>query len=191
MMTTDPRVRHRARPKPQAAPDPPSPTDRPSRHPSEQTSDGYAVGYGKPPKSTRFGPGRSGNPKGRPKGAKNLKTLIERELGRTVVIRDEGGRRSVAKREVVAKQLVKKALEGQDKAILTLLKISDEFEAVLKAAAAAQAATPSREPMDGTDREILAEFEEHILDSVFDDLGPLGKDRVGEAPEDKETDDET
>ena len=32
---------------------------------------GYEVGYGKPPKDTRFKPGQSGNPSGRPKGATN------------------------------------------------------------------------------------------------------------------------
>ena len=31
----------------------------------------YEVGYGKPPKSTQFKPGRSGNPKGRTKGSRN------------------------------------------------------------------------------------------------------------------------
>jgi hypothetical protein len=32
----------------------------------------YAVGYGRPPQHTQFQPGRSGNPKSRAKGSKNL-----------------------------------------------------------------------------------------------------------------------
>ena len=41
---------------------PPAPPDDPEEEPS------YEVGYGKPPQATRFQPGKSGNPKGRPKG---------------------------------------------------------------------------------------------------------------------------
>jgi len=37
----------------------------------------YEVGYRKPPGHTRFTKGRSGNPRGRSPGAKNLKTLLE------------------------------------------------------------------------------------------------------------------
>jgi Family of unknown function (DUF5681) len=36
----------------------------------------YEVGYGKLPRHTRFVKGQSGNPRGRPPGAKNLKTML-------------------------------------------------------------------------------------------------------------------
>jgi len=40
----------------------------------------YEVGYGKPPHHTRFVKGQSGNPRGRPRGAKNMKTLLNKAL---------------------------------------------------------------------------------------------------------------
>lgn len=44
----------------------------------------YKVGPGKPPKHTRFKPGQSGNPKGRPKGSQNVKTVLNK-VGRESV----------------------------------------------------------------------------------------------------------
>jgi hypothetical protein len=40
----------------------------------------YEVGYGKPPRETRFAKGQSGNPRGRPSGAKNFATLLREAL---------------------------------------------------------------------------------------------------------------
>ena len=40
----------------------------------------YEVGYGKPPRHTRFVKGRSGNPRGKPPGAKNFTTLLNEAL---------------------------------------------------------------------------------------------------------------
>lgn len=55
-------------------------------------ADKYEVGYGKPPKHTRFPKGRSGNLKGRPKGSKNLKTLARQVLSQPVTLRDKNGK---------------------------------------------------------------------------------------------------
>ena len=42
------------------------------------------IGYRRPPVATRFRPGQSGNPRGRPRGARNLSTVIAAALGERV-----------------------------------------------------------------------------------------------------------
>ena len=75
----------------------------------------YRVGYAKPPQETRFQPGQSGNRKGRPPGAKNFGTALEEELRATVPVTENGRRRKLQKRQVIAKQLVNRAAEGDPK----------------------------------------------------------------------------
>jgi hypothetical protein len=58
--------------------------------PSDDKPD-YEVGYGKPPPHTRFVQGLSGNPRGRPRGAKNIKTLLPKALNERVVVTDQAG----------------------------------------------------------------------------------------------------
>jgi hypothetical protein len=58
------------------------------------------VGFRQPPEAWRFKPGRSGNPGGRPKGAKNLATLVLEHLQAKITIRENGRERQVSKVEV-------------------------------------------------------------------------------------------
>ena len=51
----------------------------------------YEVGYGKPPRHTRFVKGQSGNPRGRPPGAKNMKTLLTKALNELVLVFKQRG----------------------------------------------------------------------------------------------------
>ena len=67
--------------KPESRENPGDPETQPT---DDISSAPYEVGYGKPPKHTRFQPGQSGNPRGRPKGTKNLKTDLEEELSERV-----------------------------------------------------------------------------------------------------------
>ncbi len=148
--------------------------------------DDYEVGYGKPPEHTRFKRGRSGNPKGRPKGSKNFKTLIDRELDAKVVIREAGKRQQLSKREVVAKQLVKKALEGQDRAIAAIIKLDEALEAVMKAHEAAGEAAATEESLDEDDRAILADFTAQILEKHGRTGGQAADGTAGDANETEE-----
>ena len=76
----------------------------------------YEVGYARPPKATRFQAGRSGNPRGRPRGVKNFATLFTEELARSVTLTENGRRRRMAKREALIKQTINKALSNDPKA---------------------------------------------------------------------------
>jgi hypothetical protein len=81
----------------------------------------YEVGFGKPPQATRFRLGRSGNPNGRPRGAKNFATAIEDELQARIPVTENGERKQISKLQVIAKHLVNKAAGGDLKAIPLLL----------------------------------------------------------------------
>lgn len=59
----------------------------------------YEVGYGKPPPDPRFAPGQSGNPKGRPKGARGKHKLQDAILQRGREIFLEEGERQLTIRE--------------------------------------------------------------------------------------------
>ncbi len=81
----------------------------------------YEVGYQKPPKRTRFQPGQSGNPRGRPKGRLSTSAALERELNQPVTIKENGVTRTITKRDAILKQLVNKAASGDPKTLQILL----------------------------------------------------------------------
>ena len=61
------------------------------------------IGYRRPPLRTRFRPGQSGNPRGRPGGARNLSTVIAAALGEKVAVTENGRRRRITKLEAAIK----------------------------------------------------------------------------------------
>src|SRR5438067_12346726 len=88
----------------------------------------HPVGYAKPPRHSRFVKGQSGNPRGRPHGAKNLKTLLNKALNERVTVTEHGGRRKITKREAIVTQLVNGAAKGDLKAIHILLGMRRDIE---------------------------------------------------------------
>jgi hypothetical protein len=85
----------------------------------------YAVGYGKPPVSGRFQKGRSGNPRGRPRGSKNkkpalneerLKDIVLKEAYRTIKVRDGDRNVSLPMAQAIMRALAVNAAKGQHRA---------------------------------------------------------------------------
>lgn len=76
---------------------------------------------GTPPVGTRFKPGISGNPNGRPKGSVNFLAQLSAELRSTITIQEGGRSRSVSKQEALIKQLVSKALQGEPRVFEKLI----------------------------------------------------------------------
>src|ERR1700751_3004697 len=100
---------------------------RRSPMPSEITRD-YAVGYGKPPLHTRFQKGKSGNPKGRPRGMRNLSTLLSTALNASIVVVANGRRKKITKREAIVTQLVNKSAAADLKATQIVLAMLRDLE---------------------------------------------------------------
>lgn len=96
----------------------------------------YNVGYGKPPKSGQFTKGKTGNPKGRPKGSKNLKTVLAAELKASITITENGITRNITKREAIVKSIVNRAIKGDAKATSTVFSFDDKLLADLESVVA-------------------------------------------------------
>jgi Family of unknown function (DUF5681) len=85
----------------------------------------YAVGHGKPPEATRFKPGTSGNPKGRPKGKRSktdaapherLKSIILEEAYRTIKVNDGPSQVTIPMAQAVMRSLAVTAAKGNTRA---------------------------------------------------------------------------
>ena len=95
----------------------------------------HEVGYRKPPGHTRFKKGQSGNPKGRPAGAKNLSTLLSEALNEPVVVTENGGHRKITKRQAIIKQLVNQSATADWRAVKILLDMLRDIESPTESAA--------------------------------------------------------
>jgi hypothetical protein len=116
-------------------------------------SDKYEVGYGRPPLHGRFKPGQSGNPKGRPKGSRNLATELMEILSETATVTEGGRKRKVPRLRALMLKLVAQAFSGNMAA----------FRLVIEQVAAITPPEPANNNEDaGDDEAILKAFEERM-----------------------------
>ncbi|QFT47414.1 hypothetical protein FIU97_12590 [Roseivivax sp. THAF40] len=89
-----------------------------------QKNDGdYEIGYGRPPKATQFQKGQSGNPKGRPRTAKNVGSMLEETFFRKIPITENGSRLELTLIEAILRQLANGAAKGELRHIDRVLKL--------------------------------------------------------------------
>jgi hypothetical protein len=115
---------------------------------------GNRVGYGEPPKHTQFKPGQSGNPKGRPKGRKNLKTEVLEKLNSTVVVNKNGRLSKISTLRALLEVLSAKALQTDQRAIEQVLRLAEKYD---------QPAVETHDSMSSEDQAILDSFARRLM----------------------------
>ena len=96
-------------------------TRKPSRPAAEDAP--YEIGYGKPPKRTRFKPGQSGHPSGRPRGQRNFRTAVREALKEKITIREGDRTRTVSKMDGIIQVTFNKALKGDPRGLVAFLQL--------------------------------------------------------------------
>ncbi|MEX1303683.1 MAG: DUF5681 domain-containing protein [Rhodovibrionaceae bacterium] len=117
---------------------------------------GYEVGYGKPPKDTRFKKGQSGNPKGRPKGRRNLKNDVLAALTAPVKVSEQGRAKTVTTQFAILLRLREKALTGDARALDLLLALARSYNS--------EEVEQETQALPAEDREILDTYLQKLAD---------------------------
>ena len=120
------------------------------------SDDTFRIGYGKPPRHTRFKPGRSGNPRGRPSGSKNLATVLSEALNEPVIVAEDGRRRKITKRQAIIKQLVNRSAKADLRATKILIDIIQDIERRTEPASAETS-------FSAADEKVIAQLKARLL----------------------------
>lgn len=97
-----------------------------------ETPEEDKAGYGKPPTKHQFQKGKSGNPKGRPRGKRKLLSgFILAELEQKIEVTENGRKRKMTKGEAIAKTFINSALKNDIKVLTLLTKVMPELDQIL------------------------------------------------------------
>lgn len=123
------------------------------------------IGYGKPPRHTRWKKGQSGNPRGREKGSRGLKADLHAELVSRMEIQMNGKRISGTKQQLMLKTLTARAAAGDVRSIKALIDLVMQIFG----------------PEDrGREAKRLSNHDQQILDQLLGGAGEADPDRGDE-----------
>jgi hypothetical protein len=108
------------------------------------------IGYCRPPMHSRFQPGQSGNPRGRPKGPRSIEKVLRQALERRVPD-PRGGGGKITMLQLIAEGLVVGAAKGDHRKIRLLIGLLDSFRD-------SEAGATTFQELDATDRQILEQY---------------------------------
>ena len=120
------------------------------------------VGFRRPPADSQFQKGRSGNPAGRPKAAKNLATQFMDEVSATIPITENGQPRKISKLAAVIKQQVAKGAGGDARAAQQILDRVTAIEARLNE--------------NGIQAVLFTDADRQGIETIFARLAPQGNE---------------
>jgi hypothetical protein len=126
----------------------------------------YDVGYRRPPKATRFTAGKSGNPKGRPKGSRSIGAILQTIIRQKISVTENGKTRRMSALEVMFRRLVNDAMRSDARALKLLLSLVDRYGDSPEAAL-------HLDDVLAEDREILAQY---LQEAAGSDPAPMRPD---------------
>jgi hypothetical protein len=126
----------------------------------------YKVGKYRPPLEKRFTRGRSGNPKGRPRGRRNTKTIVERVLEEPVSVRLGDKTRTLPMLEAIVYAQAAKAAQGDVRSAGLVFNLQHKTGALIDSVAATGQETTALE-QQAFSRSPSAELFENIDQSLL------------------------
>jgi len=93
---------------------------------SSKPSD-YVVGFRRPPEATRFAAGKSGNPKGRPKGSRTVGAVLQDIIRQKIAVTENGKTRRIPALEVMLRRLANDAMRSEPVALKLMLSLFDRY----------------------------------------------------------------
>jgi hypothetical protein len=130
------------------------------------------VGYRRPPKATRFKGGKSGNPRGRPKGSRDIGNVLLDVTRQKIAVTENGRTRRMPALEVMLRRLTNEAVQNDQGALKLIFTLMERYAGLTETTIA-----PNR-------NEVLAEDQE-ILERYLEKLSPSAAKQT-EKPDNKE-----